>query len=67
MNENTTDFRFRWTLSVGVASASDQQDVGHEGVATRCGALSLPSLNAAASRLSRCSRWSRHIPLQSIK
>ena len=40
----TVDFRFRRTLSAGMASASSgQQNVGHEGVATRCGDLSLCS------------------------
>ena len=41
--KDTTDFRYIWTLSAGEVSSSGQQDVGHEGVATGSGALSLCS------------------------
>src|SRR5699024_5036320 len=36
-------FHYRRSLSAGTALASGQQDVGHEGVATRRRVLSLPS------------------------
>ncbi len=46
-------------LGRGQAS-SGRHDVGHKGVATGCGALSLYSfVTPAGSRLSRLSRWSR--------
>ncbi len=42
-------------------ASSGRQDVGHKGVATGRGVLSLYSFVApAGSRLSRLSRWSRH-------
>jgi len=41
---SAVDLRCRRTVSAGMASASSgQQDVGHEGVATRCGDFSLCS------------------------
>ena len=45
MAVKTVDFHFRRSLSVGNASTSGQQDVGHEGVATGRRGFSLPSLN----------------------
>jgi len=45
---NTVNFHYRRTLSAGTASASGQQDVGHEGVATGRRVLSLPSLGNTA-------------------
>jgi len=54
---NATDFRFRWTLSTGLASASSSQRYWSNKVRP------ISFLRVLQLKLSR---WSRHLPLQSI-
>jgi len=66
---NTTDFRFRWTLSAGLASASSVATKTYapaQSSSQRHRSNKVYPLSSLRGLQLKLSRWSRYLPLQSI-